>query len=239
MHDSLYAVTDAIKEVAGDDNAPAFKRNFALSESDFNRFWVALDAIEDAHEALQAYPRVLGEDIGTAYLVKFGAMQALSLQQDAVKTLTTVTNAPLKLEDEPSMWPIRTARNWITHQTDPHKKTGHDAVSIIRVSITKDSCQLIRWEAVDEDGKHPVSLTIPEYINKQAEAVLQLLTGLQKFIADGVKKCRKIHEAQAKNSQICPWCDIQMEKLAETLETGGPSFPHLHCWECGLVVLLH
>ncbi|MCC7111053.1 MAG: hypothetical protein IT382_17300 [Deltaproteobacteria bacterium] len=91
-----------------------------LHRSEPNRpyqFFVALDLLEDTELALRAYASSFGRhpDFGRVYLLLFGALQALVVQQDALRHVGEALGLTLDLSeaDEQQLETIRHARNHV------------------------------------------------------------------------------------------------------------------------------
>lgn len=103
-----------------------------LKKNTWNRIWSCYSAIKDTDEAIGAYLKNKSankEDIGLFILKIYGYLQALYVQQDAVKSLVeelrTVNEVQWKFElrDYPGLQIIRDVRNDITgHPTDRNKR---------------------------------------------------------------------------------------------------------------------
>lgn len=89
---------------------------------DFNRredakwrmFYGATDALLDAGVAAASYSRAIASDPGAKLLVCYGFLQALFVQQDAVRTLSLAVGLPWHPNEDERLRQIRHTRNRLT-----------------------------------------------------------------------------------------------------------------------------
>ena len=91
-------------------NIPRRHRNTRNDRANFNQACSALDAIGDTELALQEFKSNKPKStIGISYILAYGVLQAIFLQQDAIKHLALSLSLPFNLPDE--LREIRELRN--------------------------------------------------------------------------------------------------------------------------------
>ena len=138
----------------------------AIRQNDENRqkLFRSLDALGDTEMAFEAYSQIPDSaPPGSSYMLVYGFVQALSIQQDAVRDLHHALCVPYKRDavlDE-----IRDVRNAVTHQTDGHNKNKEFRL-IAQPTLSKKGFRLCRAVPgkFEEDSKH---VTLEELLDKQ------------------------------------------------------------------------
>jgi hypothetical protein len=134
-----------------------------------------LDAIGDTELAIGSYPPAWpSRPNGMSYLMTYGILQALVLQQDAVFHLCEYLGIPEKRDSYPRLKEIREIRNdSIGH---PTQRGGGSAVSyhaLIRMSLTHDGFTLLSHRRDGTGGTKEISVS--PLIAAQRKAVSQIL----------------------------------------------------------------
>ncbi len=82
-------------------------------EPGWNVLTSAMDLISDTEEAIESYLANADESVGTRYLVLYGVLQAMYMQQDALEGLVRVltTDSKYNIEQEPEAARIRQVRH--------------------------------------------------------------------------------------------------------------------------------
>jgi hypothetical protein len=168
------------------------------SVADWHTLCSALDVIRDTELAFAAYAD-WGEisDVGGRYLLVYGVLQALLLQQDAVKKVCEVFQSPLSFS--PSMNKIREIRSDSIGHPMSRKKDKIDKANFIqRVSLSYDGFALM---TVLSDGKYSFqSVNIPELMDDQNKFVELALLGLvEKLRSDEMAHRQKHNDKKLEN----------------------------------------
>jgi hypothetical protein len=121
----------------------------------WNQVCSSLDVIEDTTAAIDAYPPTWQDsarnDFGPKYLALYGLLQALFLQQDAVKHLCESLGVSFEPSDNPHLDRIREIRNdSIGHPTQRGGKTNRSHHFVSRPSLENGQFTLMSTLA---DGK--------------------------------------------------------------------------------------
>ncbi|RKY05105.1 MAG: hypothetical protein DRP56_09290, partial [Planctomycetota bacterium] len=110
MEESIRQITEII-------NSPRKQYSLIKNIDGWNQLCVCLDVIRETMRAIDAFTEIESEtDRGKAYLYISGLLQALILQQDAVKHLCESLGISVSTDDCPELQEIRTIR---------HKSIGH------------------------------------------------------------------------------------------------------------------
>jgi hypothetical protein len=136
----------------------------------------ALDLLSDNLEAIDDYLNSdWSESEGVRFLLIYGVLQALVLQQDALQAVASVCNVPYQLNQK--LMEIRELRNNSSgHPTlrekGEFKNTSH---SITRISLEHGRYQLVSSRA-DSSGYDFKEIDLFEIIKVQQESILAELT---------------------------------------------------------------
>ncbi|HAM38452.1 MAG: hypothetical protein A2539_00755 [Elusimicrobia bacterium RIFOXYD2_FULL_34_15] len=193
----------------------------------------SMDVIEDTDSAIQFYkmqkfPKV----VGGGYLMVCGVLQALFLQQDAVKHLCESLELYYNITNE-ELKNVREIRNdSIGH---PTKRDGGKSYHFIsRITISKDGFQLMSWNK----NKNIVfkDIVIVDLLNAQSRNITVILKDVIKKLKDEDKKhkekfcmdklkdvfsqvhydIQKVHEGLSKPKYI-PISKISLQMINECL----------------------
>jgi len=119
----MYEYTLAIRNII---TRPRRKYVLLRNNALWNQLLSCLDVIEDSQEAIKAYSAgEFGKNKGEEYLAIYGLLQAIYVQQDAVRNLGESLKIPIELKNYPTLMNIREIRNdSIGHPTkrDPPKR---------------------------------------------------------------------------------------------------------------------
>ncbi len=141
-------VRELIKTVRELFNQP--RQRHALWQSpQWNPVWSAIDGIELAQSAIDAYG-IEGNDLGDgeSYLHLQGLLQSFYIQQDSCAGITTYLNLPRIVTEEDSeagLQELRNLRNSVTHPSDIKRKKSHSIPPMLldreRFSVTSFSSE--------------------------------------------------------------------------------------------------
>lgn len=143
-----------------------------------------MDAVEDTDAAIAAFPGVARpKNTGQRYLAIYGVLQAMFVQQDAVRDMHEALGLEWKPCEIPELDRIRKCRNAsIGHPTKQGSQGSPNHHFIIQISLTEDSFELLTRS---HDGKTTTEhVRLGEFIRQQStvigETLARLLDGLQK-----------------------------------------------------------
>lgn len=196
---SIHDLMSQIREFVNDTHKHYELRQNAAK---FSQLVSALDTIEDAEEAVLAFPIVSLEGaVGFKYLAIYGLLQALFIQQDAVTHLCEALGIQNHFKNYPRLLEIRGIRNdSIGHPTNRRGRNGKPTAynQILRMTMSKQKFQLLSHYG---DGTHQSrEVVISDIISEQRQFVSQMLIG----VLGQLKAEHKAHKEK-----------FRMEKLAQ------------------------
>lgn len=177
----------------------------------FHQLCSSLDELGDTCVGIIAY---LDESSSISkhmsYIIVYGVIQALILQQDSVFHLCEALNFPRKIDNYPQLKEIREIRNdSVGHPTKRNKKIA-STHHISRVSLSREKSQLISFY---EDGtKKVLSIVIPKLIEKQQRDLISLLNYLISELRNWDKNYREKFKMKKLN-YIFDDMDYPLQKL--------------------------
>lgn len=149
----------------------------------WNKLCSSLDLIRDTQIAIDAYPQLFSvRETGVSYLVVYGILQTLLLQQDAAKHIGDAFNIKVKLPK--ALEEIRVIRNSATGHPSYQREDGLSKSSFItRMSISPTGFELMTVYSGDKEYEmHHVE--IPSLIKQQqvylGEILSKVITELEK-----------------------------------------------------------
>jgi len=180
----------------------------------------ALDVIGDTELAFDAYANSSkASDVGARYLLLYGVLQALLLQQDAVKKVCEAFQSPLSFSR--SMTTIREIRSdSIGHPMSRRKDKIHSANFIQRISLGHDEFTLM---TALSDGTYSFqSVDIAELIEDQKQFVGEALLALVEKLRSDEMAHRQQHQGE-RLEDIFSGLGYAFSKIYEGT-TGGTEF---------------
>lgn len=175
----------------GEHTAGGVFVDYMTEEEDSN--WVLLcrsmDMVQDTDLAVEAYCRLPPtKDWATLYLTLFGVLQALVVQQDAVKTICKAIGLTLDFEMYPNLARIREVRNAaIGHPTTRHTAKGNQPRTH---GIVRSDLAIGRFTLSSQEGYEHVheNVSVQSLIDTQETAILELLRAAAEHIAARAKQ---------------------------------------------------
>ncbi|MCG8093235.1 MAG: hypothetical protein JAZ17_06335 [Candidatus Thiodiazotropha endolucinida] len=159
----------------------------------WNKLCSSLDVVGDtqlAIEAHQNFHETKGD--GESYLIVYGVLQAMLLQQDAVKHIGNALNIKVKLPRQ--LEDIRIIRNSAAGHPAYQKENGLAKSSFItRISLSPVSFQLMTVYSGDRDYEFN-QISIPSLIETQEQYVCEVMSGVVKELERQEMEHRKKHK---------------------------------------------
>ncbi len=139
-------ITELVQQIRQLINAPRKHLLIFKDPAEFHKLCSCLDVIGDTELAFHAFQKMSDEHPpGSSYLLAYGFLQGLFLQQDAVKYLYEAFQLPYELD--PLLKEIRELRNdSIGHPTKRGWGKGKSFSFISRPSISKSGFELMTME---------------------------------------------------------------------------------------------
>jgi hypothetical protein len=226
---SLYDHTRRIRDLI---NNPRKRHMLLKNRPLWEQLCSSLDVIEDSDLAIAAYSkRKLMKEAGTKYLAIYGLLQALFLQQDAIRNLCESLGIPMSIENYPTLQEVRKIRNdSIGHPTKRGRETKKGR---------KKEVQLISYHHISRPTLSPKGFQLVSYYsNGKSEfkyiSVLDLIADQKKYaseilstIIDKLEQEEKAHKEKFRMEKLTPVfapLDYAFQKLYEVLGTN--QIPH-------------
>ena len=203
------------------------------NSANWNQICSSLDVIGDTELAFEAYDKAPPtDDAGAIYILVYGVLQALVLQQDAVRHMVEALG--LNYKPGPLLPEVREVRNAsVGHPTKRRGLAKARSHSISRISMTKTGFILITRYA-DHDPPQLKEVDLPELVATQRS---QLRTSLNQVVTL-LQKEEAEHKAMFKDDKIAtafpPTTDYYFEKIYGSISASKSSdYGRLHV---GLIV---
>jgi hypothetical protein len=138
--ESLSALRERIHRKSHEYFAFEYRRR---ERAKWHLFYGATDALLDAHTAAGSYGSAIGADTGVNLLACYGFLQALYVQQDAVRTLSRAVGLDWHPNTNKRLKEIRQARN---------RLTGHPSLAGEKDKFPRLSSAIIPYQDITKDG---------------------------------------------------------------------------------------
>lgn len=201
-------------------NSPRTRFQLMREPAAFGKLCSSLDVVGDTELALDAY--LDGDEdatYGQKYLFVYGVLQALFIQQDAVRHLCEALR--IEVENEPSLKRVRDTRNDASgHPTQRRSGKGATFHQISRVSITQNDFDLMTTGASGESRISNVD--VPELIGVQRGTIERILSE----VLEKLKKEEMDHRKNYRDDKLIEKLPKSLghtcEKIAEATRGGLP-----------------
>lgn len=196
-------------------NHPRKITRLVQDEAKWNAICSALDAIGDAEEGLHAYKNMRDTSHwGELYVLIYGVLQLLYVEQDAVKSLSKAFDFPFTPNDE--VREIREIRNRSVGHPASDKNGGFHFIS--RTSMSKNGFNFIsRW--LGKPGFEHRHVNIFDLIEKQQRALGKILTDTLNKLKEGELAHRKMFKQQKLANFFHPSTPWLISKLYEAISS--------------------
>ena len=182
-------------------NRPRRQYKFLQDTSAWNQLCSCLDVIGDNELAVSAYYDSIPKNIGETYLLVYGILQTLFVQQDAVRYLCEALG--IEYNPDPGLQKIREIRNdSIGHPTKRIFKKMPTWNFISRTSLSKNGFQLMVRFA-DSNLPKFINIDLLEIIKTQNVKVTDVLSSVLKLLEDEENEHKEKFMSQ-KLSEIFP-----------------------------------
>ncbi|MEW5859638.1 MAG: hypothetical protein AB1861_20000 [Cyanobacteriota bacterium] len=176
----IHELEDRIRDFI---NSSRRQSNLLKDSATWNKLCSSLDLIGDTQIAIDAYPQLFSmREEGVSYLIVYGILQTLLLQQDAAKHIGDALDIKVKLPK--ALEEIRVIRNSAAGHPSYQKENGLSKSSFItRMSISPTGFELITVYSGDKEYEMR-HIAIPALIEKQqiylGEILSKVITNLEK-----------------------------------------------------------
>ncbi len=176
------SVSDCEQQLRDVVNHPDIQRELIKSPRNWQQLCASMDVIGDTAAAIAAHQQLPDvDDTGYLYLITYGILQVLVVQQDAVRHVAEAVGFPYSFS--PELLRIRTIRNSAIGHPSKHKRTGGgitESSGIIQVSLNQKGFTLYSFDW--DDGTPSQDINLPELIGKQICQVCTDITSIMRYL---------------------------------------------------------
>jgi len=211
------------KQIRNLINEPRRRAAIRKSDENWKRLSRSLDALGDTEMAFEAYNQMPNSDPpGSSYMLVYGFVQALSIQQDAVRDLHKALSVSYRRD--PVLGEIRDVRNAVTHQTDGRNKKEFRLIA--RSTLSKSGFRLVKAtpDKLEEDSQH---VRLEELLDRQRAPHEHALEALIEALCKEEMEYRERFRDEPLTAVLRPELDSYFEQLCEAAR-GNES------WEFGM-----
>ncbi|RBW47106.1 hypothetical protein DS885_04730 [Psychromonas sp. B3M02] len=182
------------------DYINASRRQFQImgNKANWNKLCSALDLVGDTELAIEEYPNLCStRSDGASYLLVYGILQTLLLQQDAAKHIADALGLknikrPMQLDE------IRIIRNSAAgHPTSQKENGAHKSCFISRFSLSAVSFKMVTSFSNSSEPKF-TTVSIPSLLEIQGKYIAELL----EQVVDEIKKQEMEHRLMHKDNKL-------------------------------------
>lgn len=207
------AISDLEQLIRNHINRGRVKHLLLQEPLQWNQLCSSLDTIGDTELCFEAYEKATPSGDGALYLLMYGVVQALVLQQDAVRHMSEALG--IAFEPEPLLQEIRELRN--SSVGHPTKRRGKPRVHFIsRISMSKTGFQLMTVYP-DHSPADFTPVDIPGMIRTQRAR----LCSVMQQVVDALEKRDKEHREMFSKTKLVetfpPTMGYYFEKLYEAV----------------------
>lgn len=161
--------------------------------ADWNKLCSSLDLVGDTQLAIQAYPALCkNKGDGASYLIVYGILQTLLLQQDAAKHIAAALNIKVKLPKE--LNDIRIVRNSAAGHPGLQNENGQSKSCFIsRMSLGPTGFDLMTTYSKDRDY-NMTHVNIPKLLETQGSYLSEILSNVIEELERQEMEHRKMHK---------------------------------------------
>lgn len=179
-------------------NLPRRQLQIMKNTADWNKLCSALDLIGDTELAIEAYPTLYSNsNDGASYLIVYGILQTLLLQQDAAQHIADALGLE-KIKRPKQLDEIRVIRNSAAgHPTSQKEKGAYKSCFITRFSLSPRSFQMVITSS-DSLEHRSTTVNIPALLEIQKTYIAKLL----KQVVDELKHQEMEHRSMYQSNKL-------------------------------------
>jgi hypothetical protein len=201
-------------------NAPRRHRHLMQNRKGWFQLCAALDAVGDTQLAVRAYREreLKTASEGANYLVAYGLLQTLYVQQDAVEKIAKVVGLKLRLSEDVRR--IRNIRNAAVGH--PSEFRGTQSATIVRMSLSTAGFSFYVWEP--EGDSQQAYVDLDALCAEHTELIGEFLERVADHLAEEEIMHRKQHRERPLAAAFALHLGYAFEKIGEGLPARpGPS----------------
>lgn len=212
---SQFGILAQVLEIRDRVNAPWKHYQLRQDRRLFSQVCSSMDTIEDTAFAVHAFEtESLPTSAPALYLIVYGLLQALYLQQDAVFHLTQALGSPAKRSAWPDLEDVRYIRNAaVGHPTKKDRPKPVSFHHITQVTLSRAGFEMLSY-VENGDFQHD-HVDFAQLISKQAEAISAILSGLVTQLTEEAIKHKERFRMEKLAQLFRPATSYHLEKVAE------------------------
>ena len=189
-NETIQELSLSVRDIVYD---PRMEHIFMDSSARRYRIACCMETVEDAQVAVEAYRQLESSrewvDKGNLYLVVYGVLQAMYIQQDALMNLAKALDFPYRIDRYPGLKKVREVRNKIVgHPTDYGRGRTESWYAINRRSLSLDSFKVL--ESTDQGHNQMIQIDIRETLSDNEVFVRQALEELKGKLENDIREER-------------------------------------------------
>ncbi len=162
-------------------NQPKVRDELIKDLQKWTQLCASMDAIGDTNSALAAYQRLAPvHDIEMLYLVAYGVLQVLFVQQDAVQHAAEAVGVAYELPEQ--LRDIREVRNCAIGHPTKRNRPQMESFGIVQTSFTQRGFTLYPFGSDNSIAWREISL--PALIERQSQEVCDALARMVQHLKD-------------------------------------------------------
>lgn len=207
-------------EVRDHINTHRYQSVLIEESNKWNQICSSLDVIDDTLVAIESYTKKeFPEDIGTQYIFVYGILQALFLQQDALRHLSEAFE--VEYEEHDLLKEIRETRNAaVGHPTKFRRKGENYYYHLSRISLNKNGFNLLQYNS--SKSTEFLNVDILNSIRKQLNTIIDNYSS----IVDSLKEIDETHKEKFRNHMLedifHSGMGYSFEKITSGIEAHSP-----------------
>jgi len=187
-----------IREIINRNGGEFYEKYFKNHLDDWNVLCASMDTIDDTALAIEYFKETgIGQDDGERYLKLYGLLQAIYLQQDAIKFLFQVIKKCFDEKNELRDWSVYQKESWNELRSYRNLSVGHPIenrtfesgrtkrASISQISISSDGFQLVIRDAVTS-GEQFQDVQLKDLIESYSSEAEEILADVENFLRNYV-----------------------------------------------------
>lgn len=217
----MTSILDQIEIIRGFIDSPR-KQHLLLSQTaDWNKLCSSLNVVADTELAIESYLKTIQpKSDGETYLVIYGILQVLFVQQDAVQHIAE--SLAIQYTPHPLLAEIREIRHdSIGHPTKRGSGKGSKFNVISRPTMSRTGFQLMTTYA-DRGQPKFTDINIPKLIQTQRDKLSQLLSTLIQALREEEMKHRKEFQDEKLTDIFPQTLDYYCDKMYESIRGDMP-----------------
>jgi hypothetical protein len=224
----MNAISELEAQIRDFINNPRKQHILLQDRAGWNKLCSSLDVIGDTELAIDSYMDDINDPVtdGQKYLILYGILQVLFVQQDAVKHIAEALELPY--EEEPLLSHIRELRNdSVGHPTKRGQGKGKSFNFVVRGSMDRSGFTLMTTYPDKDPVFTPVH--VPHLIRDQREILHKSLTKVIEKLKSEEMEHRKKHRDEKLADAFPQTLTYYYEKISEAIHGRNfPAFGSLH-----------